>query len=73
MEEYTWFLFILWIILFLIGLDVKNELVSLAGGLIGLFFSVILMQDAITVLNYAGYLLFIINIVSMIFVTVKRR
>jgi len=73
MEEYTWFLFILWIILFLIGLDVKNELVSLAGGLIGLFFSVILMQDAITALNYAGYLLFIINIVSMIFVTVKRR
>jgi len=73
MEEYTWFLFILWIILFLIGLDVKNELVSLAGGLIGLFFSVILMQDAITVLNYAGYLLFIINIVGMIFVTVKRR
>jgi hypothetical protein len=73
MEEYTWFLFILWIILFLIGLDVKNELVSLAGGLIGLFFSVILMQDAITVLNYAGYLLFIINIVLMIFVTVKRR
>jgi hypothetical protein len=73
MEEYTWFLFILWIILFLIGLDVKNELVSLAGGLIGLFFSVILMQDVITALNYAGYLLFIINIVLMIFVTVKRR
>jgi hypothetical protein len=73
MEEYTWFLFILWIILFLIGLDVKNELVSLAGGLIGLFFSVILMQDAITALNYVGYLLFIINIVSMIFVTIKRR
>jgi len=73
MEEYTWFLFILWIILFLIGLDVKNELVSLAGGLIGLFFSVILMQDEIEVLNYAGYLLFVLNIVGMIFVTVKRR
>lgn len=73
MEEYTWFLFILWIILFLIGLDTKNELVSLGSGLVGLFFSVILMQDVITPLNYAGYILFILNIASMIFVTVKRR
>jgi len=73
MAEYIWFILIIWILLMAFGESKNNEVIRLSAGLTGLIFSITLMGEAETSVNYVGYLLLAINLIYLVYLPFHRR
>lgn len=69
MEELTWLILVIWLIMTLFYFKSKNTMIGGTGGAIGIFFALTLIDDA----NWLGFILIVFNLYLLYEAIVRKE
>lgn len=69
MEELTWLILVIWLVMLLVYVMRRDTLMGGFGGAIGIFFGITLIDDA----NWLGFILIVLNIAVLYDAIVRKE